>query len=78
MAIRGHRIHHRGDFTITGDPTTPGGLAFSAPDGRDLGPGRSRPPNEAPAEAAARLGIAEGRYLHPLGERADWHWLSWR
>ncbi len=43
----------------------------------DLGPGRPRPPNEAPAEAAARLGIAEGRYLHPLGERADWHWLSW-
>ncbi|MBA3302611.1 MAG: DUF222 domain-containing protein, partial [Acidimicrobiia bacterium] len=70
-----HRMHHRGDFTITGDPTTPGGLAFSAPDGRDLGPGRPRPPNEAPAEAAARLGIAEGRYLHPLGERADWHWL---
>ncbi|MDQ3146394.1 MAG: HNH endonuclease, partial [Actinomycetota bacterium] len=62
-----HRMHHRGDFTITGDPTTPGGLAFSAPDGRDLGPGRPRPPNEAPAEAAARLGIAEGRYLHPLG-----------
>jgi len=33
--------------------------------------------NASSAEAAARLGIAEGRYLHPLGERADWHWLSW-
>jgi len=73
-----HRMHHRGEFRITGDPTTPGGLAFAAPDGRDLGPGRPRPPNEAPASAARRLGIPEGRYRHPLGERADWHWLSWR
>jgi len=72
-----HRMYHRGDFSIEGDPTDATGLRFTAPDGRDLGPGRPRPPNEAAAAAAARLGMAEGRYLHPLGERADWYWLGW-
>jgi len=72
-----HRMYHRGDFSIEGDPTDATGLRFTAPDGRDLGPGRARPPNEAAASAAARLGMAEGRYLHPLGERADWYWLGW-
>ena len=73
-----HRMHHRGDFTIEGDPSTPDGLRFCSPEGADLSPGRPRPPNEAPALAARRLGIPEGRYAHPLGERGDWHWLSWR
>jgi len=42
-----HDDHHRGEFTIAGDPTRPDGLAFTAPHGRAIGP-------PTPPELAAR------------------------
>jgi hypothetical protein len=42
-----HDGHHRGEFTITGDPTRPDGLTFHTDTGLLIGPPQ-RPPNPQP------------------------------
>jgi hypothetical protein len=67
-----HRAHHLGLLGITGNPERhdEGGLCFTDPFGRALGPtGRPAVPTADPAGTAGRLAIDPGHYTHPLGER---------
>jgi hypothetical protein len=72
-----HRQHHRGRLHVRGDPTRPGGLTITGPDGRAIGPFPARPPGERPDRAARRLGVEPGNYHHPTGERFDPRWFNW-
>ncbi|WP_020142050.1 HNH endonuclease signature motif containing protein [Terracoccus sp. 273MFTsu3.1] len=47
-----HDGHHRGEFTLTGDPTRPDGLTFHTDTGLLIGPPQ-RPPRQAPRLAPA-------------------------
>ena len=67
LCERHHRDHHRGEFDIAGDPTTPTGLEFTARTGVGIaGPAPPRqladPPN--------------GNYRHPPGYRVDRRWFQ--
>ena len=61
-----HRLHHRGDITITGPPDA---LTVVDIAGRELNPGSlARPPTQPPPAVAPCPG--------PAGERADWWWYQ--
>ncbi|MGV0794353.1 DUF222 domain-containing protein [Mycolicibacterium sp. XJ1819] len=61
-----HRMHHRGEITITGPADR---LTVSDSSGRILGAGSlARPPTKPPPAVAPWRG--------PLGERADWWWYQ--
>jgi Domain of unknown function (DUF222)/HNH endonuclease len=61
-----HRLHHRGDITITGPADA---LVVTDSDGRPLHPGSlARPPTQPPPAVPPWPG--------PLGERADWWWYD--
>jgi len=71
-----HRLHHQGRLGITGDADQPHGIVFADHRGRVLASnGRPVPPGDPPLVAAARLGIPEGAWDHPLGERIDSRWV---
>jgi len=71
-----HRMHHQGRLGITGDADQPDGIVFADHRGRVLASnGRPVPPGDPPLVAAARLGIPEGAWDHPLGERIDSRWV---
>lgn len=66
-----HDAHHRGEFTITGNPDSPGPLAFVDADGRTIPPlAKPRPPS--PGEPLPR---PNQPYRHPTGERIQTRWL---
>jgi hypothetical protein len=65
-----HRLHHRGAFTIDGDPEQPDGLRFTDHWGHDIGP-----PTYGPV-APPRYG-AQPDFAPPLGERLESRWFSW-
>ncbi|MHA7722712.1 HNH endonuclease signature motif containing protein [Mycobacterium sp. ML4] len=61
-----HRLHHRGEITITGDAEH---LSVTDSDGDPLHPGSlARPPTSPPPDVAA--------YPGPTGERAQWKWYD--
>ncbi|OBK35766.1 hypothetical protein A5658_01320 [Mycobacterium sp. 1245111.1] len=61
-----HRLHHRGDITITGPADQ---LVITDSSGTELHPGSiARPPKQPPPAVAPWTG--------PLGERADWWWYT--
>ncbi|MGY4654595.1 DUF222 domain-containing protein [Mycobacterium sp. URHB0021] len=61
-----HRLHHRGDITITGPPAQ---LCVTDNTGRTLSPGSlARPPTQPPP--------AVPPYPGPTGERAHWWWYQ--
>jgi len=71
-----HRMHHQGRLGITGDADQPDGIVFADHRGRVLASnGRPVPPGDPPLVAAGRLGIPEGAWDHPLGERIDSRWV---
>ncbi|KRF49100.1 hypothetical protein ASH01_05555 [Terrabacter sp. Soil811] len=47
-----HDGHHRGEFTLTGDPTRPDGLTFHTDTGLLIGPPQQPPPPHAPPRLA--------------------------
>jgi hypothetical protein len=61
-----HDGHHRGEFTITGDPTRPDGLEFHTQHGLLIGPPR-RPPSTpiGPAPTTERVTAAAGPATGP-------------
>lgn len=60
-----HRLHHRGQLGITGDPERADRLVFTDGSGRRLGTNRFvRPPTAGPPPPS-------GSYRHPIGERLD-------
>jgi hypothetical protein len=65
-----HRLHHRGGFTIEGDPET-GGLVFRNAHGLTLGAPKPERPAELPPGAAA------AQFTPPSGERLDTRWFAW-
>ncbi|MHA7656911.1 HNH endonuclease signature motif containing protein [Mycobacterium sp. ML2] len=61
-----HRLHHRGEITISGDAEH---LSVTDSDGDPLHPGSlARPPTSPPPDVAA--------YPGPTGERAQWKWYD--
>jgi len=71
-----HRLHHQGRLGITGDADRIDGIVFADHRGRVLASnGRPVPPGDPPLVAAGRLGIPEGAWDHPLGERIDSRWV---
>ncbi|OBI82333.1 HNH endonuclease signature motif containing protein [Mycobacterium sp. E740] len=61
-----HRMHHRGEITITGPADQ---LTVSDRDGEPLDPGSlAHPPDKPP--------LAVPPWSGPLGERADWWWYE--
>jgi hypothetical protein len=63
-----HRAHHRGEFTITGDPEAPDGLEFRTRAGQVLRP-PPRPPGDPPDPPPG--------WEHPLGVPAPREALEW-
>ncbi len=64
-----HDAHHRGAFTITGNPDRPDGLECFDQRGRPIaGSGRPTPPTGPPPEPQSRC-------RHPLGEPMHTKWL---
>jgi hypothetical protein len=66
-----HRLHHLGLLEIRGDPNTRDGLHFFDKHGREIG-ARAMAPPERPLHPPPKP------YVHPTGERIDWHWFNWR
>ncbi|MGO4600784.1 DUF222 domain-containing protein [Terrabacter sp. 2YAF2] len=63
-----HDGHHRGEFTITGDPTRPDGLVFTTHAGLHIGPPRPARPN--PADDPDQTEASDRRRPRPrLGRR---------
>ena len=65
-----HRLHHKGAFTIEGNPELPGGLRFTDHWGHAIGPphyGPVRPPSYGP----------QPDFSPPTGERLDARWFAW-
>ncbi|RUP02227.1 MAG: hypothetical protein EKK34_24660, partial [Mycobacterium sp.] len=61
-----HRLHHRGEITISGDAEH---LTVTDRDGDVLRPGSlARPPTSAPPDVRP--------YRGPSGERAQWKWYT--
>lgn len=61
-----HRLHHRGEITISGDATH---LVVTDESGQTLSAGSlARPPTQPPPDVPPCKG--------PLGERADWWWYD--
>ncbi|PJE12843.1 HNH endonuclease signature motif containing protein, partial [Mycobacterium sp.] len=61
-----HRLHHRGEITISGDATH---LVVTDESGQTLSAGSlARPPTQPPPDVPPCRG--------PLGERADWWWYD--
>lgn len=67
LCSRHHHDHHRGEFTITGDPTGSEGLQFRSRHGSLIEPA---PPDPSGAEPPA------GEWRHPAGYRLDRRWLQ--
>ena len=65
-----HRAHHHGQLDIRGSPTRPDGLRFFDQNGREL-KAIPRSPRAGPVLSHAPP------YVHPSGERVNWHWLDW-
>jgi hypothetical protein len=67
-----HDAHHRGEFTITGNPNIPGDLKFFDARGRPI-PASGRPnlPNGPPPKPPPGK-----QYHHPTSEHFDMHWLN--
>lgn len=65
-----HRLHHRGAFTIEGDPSTTDGLRFIDHWGHDIGPPRYGP------VAPPAFGT-QPSFTPPTGERLDSRWFTW-
>ncbi|MEX2294615.1 MAG: DUF222 domain-containing protein, partial [Acidimicrobiales bacterium] len=63
-----HRLHHQGAFSITGDPSSPGGLTFTDHWGHNIGP-----PHYGPV--APPHFEAQPTYTAPLGERLESRWF---
>lgn len=64
-----HDAHHRGAFTVTGNPEQLDGLEFFDHRGRPIaGSGRPTPPTGPPPDPASP-------YRHPLGEPMHTKWL---
>ncbi len=67
-----HYAYHRGEFSMTGNANTPGGLAFFDARGRAIpNAAKPNPPNGPPPAPPPGK-----RYAHPTGERFDTHWLT--
>ena len=68
--------HHdgvtRGDYTVRGDPTLPGGLVVTTRYGATIRPptaaGAAAPPGGDPPDP-----VGDAAYVPPTGERARWH-----
>ena len=65
-----HRLHHRGLLEIRGNPDIPNGLRFFDTKGREIC-AIEREPRAVSSTVAARP------YVHPPGERVNWHWFNW-
>jgi hypothetical protein len=66
-----HRLHHQGLLEIRGSPTRPDGLQFFDQKGREI-KAIPRQPRTGPRTTHAPP------YVHPSGERVNWHWLDWK
>jgi hypothetical protein len=68
-----HRLHHRGRLGISGNADVPGGVVFTDHRGRPIaGSGATPIPPSGPPPPTI------GRYEHPLGERIDTRWFTFR
>jgi hypothetical protein len=68
LCPRHHDLHHRGDFTITGNADESGGLEFRRRDGSIISPcGRPIPPTAPVPDPPPGH-----RYRHPTGEALDY------
>ena len=68
-----HRLHHRGRLGISGNADVPGGVVFTDERGRPIaGSGATPIPPSGPPPPPI------GRYEHPLGERIDTRWFTFR
>ena len=72
LCRRHHRLHHLGQLGIQGDADRPDGVLFTDARGRPLDPcGRPMLPGETLLVAARQLGVPDGAWTHPSGERFD-------
>lgn len=70
LSVCNHDHHeiHAGRLHVTGNPDNPDSLVWTDHhDNTITGASRARPPTETPPEVF---------YIHPLGERANWHWYD--
>ncbi len=68
-----HRMHHRGRLGISGNADVPGGVVFTDARGRPIAASGATPiPPSGPPPPPI------GRYEHPLGERIDTRWFTFR
>jgi hypothetical protein len=72
LCPRHHRLHHQGLLGIAGDADHSEGLRFTDAKGNPLRAGPSVRPPESPPPVTGE------RYEHPLGERIDRRWISFR
>ena len=70
-----HRMHHRGQLGITGNPTRPDGLCFTDRWGHPL---RAPPPPTINTDGPIPVPMPDvtGTWTHPLGERLHTRWLT--
>jgi hypothetical protein len=66
-----HRIHHKGGFTIEGNPEHPETLVFRNRFGMIIGPPKPERPLWLPP------GAATATFTPPSGERLDSRWITW-
>jgi hypothetical protein len=72
LCPRHHSAYHRGEFSISGNANTPGGLTFYDARGRPIpNAAQPNPPNRPPPAPPPGT-----RYAHPTGERFDTLWLT--
>ena len=71
LCHRHHRLHHRHQLGITGDPDRPDGLIFTDHTGRPLA---TRPPPTPPTDDPDPV-VVTGRWRHPTGERLHTRWI---
>lgn len=67
LCSRHHTDHHRGHFTITGDPTRPDGLEFRTVDGARIG---------GPVPPVRHPDPPTGTWEHPPGYRLERRWFQ--
>jgi hypothetical protein len=76
LCQRHHRLHHLGRLGIEGDADRPDGVSFTDERGRPLDPsGRPKPPTGPIGETTRALGVPDGAWSHPTGERLEPEWV---